>query len=407
MFLLSGKRRILHVNAAWERLTDIPLAEVRGSTCRRRGTTAADRLDQVLAALTPPPEALDGRPCQIRRRAPGAQLAWWEIDYFPWSDSAGPAAILAKIRVIQDTEPPHAALPEKLLQLQKRVNQAYRLESWPGEAPSTVRLVSQLRLAAQTRVPALIQGPPGSGKTWAARTIHQLGSTDRFFAVFDSRLSVDLLNDLLGNRGGRLGTLYLRRVDRLPRDLQALVVQRLDSEGTPRLLAGASVDLEEAVRAGQMLPELHCRLATLTVQVPALAERRQDWPLLFPRVLARASEAAEHQVSSISSAAQETLNRHFWPGNMRELYEVLLQACRRAKSDQIDAEDLPFYLRGTPAPPEKPIPLDETLAKIERRLIELALRLAQGNKTTAADFLTIWRPRLLRRMEQFGLGSDG
>jgi transcriptional regulator with PAS, ATPase and Fis domain len=182
MFLVSGRRRVLHVNAAWERLTGVPLIEIRGGICRQRAALDRDFRDQVLAALMPPAEAFAGRPCQVRRRAPGKKLAWWEIDFFPWSDAAGPLAILGKIRTIQEDAPPHAALPEKLVQLRSRTNQAFHLESWPGEAPATQRLVSQLRLAAETRVPALLQGPPGSGKTWAARTIHQLGSSaEKFF----------------------------------------------------------------------------------------------------------------------------------------------------------------------------------------------------------------------------------
>jgi DNA-binding NtrC family response regulator len=64
---------------------------------------------------------------------------------------------------------------------------------------------------------------------------------------------------------------------------------------------------------------------------------------------------------------------------------------------------LPFQLRTVQPPPEQPLPLDDTLAKVERRMIELALRLAQGNKTAAAELLAIWRPRLSRRLEQLGL----
>jgi DNA-binding NtrC family response regulator len=111
----------------------------------------------------------------------------------------------------------------------------------------------------------------------------------------------------------------------------------------------------------------------------------------------------DKQLQGVSPAALELLRRHAWPGNLTELYEALFSAGARATSPRIDVEDLPFYLQQTTPPAQPALPLDDLLAKIERRLIELALRVAQDNKTRAAELLSIWRPRLLRRMEQFGL----
>src|SRR5438309_279235 len=85
IFLLSGQRRLLYANPAWEQATGIALAEARGRVCRRRSAASAvEPIEQVLAALAPPPEAAQSRPCQARRRAPGKAPIWWEIDYFPW-----------------------------------------------------------------------------------------------------------------------------------------------------------------------------------------------------------------------------------------------------------------------------------------------------------------------------------
>lgn len=411
LFLVSGQRRLLYANPAWEALTGIAFVDARGRGCRRRSATAAvDPLEQVLTAIAPPADACRGRSCQVRRRAPGPRLAWWEIDYFPWSDANGLLGILGKIRLIEEAGPAHAVLPEKLVQLRARHAGAYRAECWQSDAPVMKRLAAQLRLAAAVQVPALVQGPPGSGKEWAARTIHQLGEQrERFFAAFDARLSAAALADLLSaGRHWQIGTLYLKDVERLPRDAQAMLIQRLETESAeplPRLLAGSSVNLDDEVRGGRLLAELHGKLTALTVQTPGLAERLIDLPRLLDDLLPRAGEAAGCPARGVGAAALACLRQYHWPGNLAELYQALVQACGRAQGEQIEVDHLPFYLRGAPAPPESPLPLDDILAKVERRLIELALRLAGDNKARAAEFLSIWRPRLLRRLEQLGLES--
>lgn len=409
MFLLSGQRRLLDANPAWERLTGLALAEARGQICKRRASTV-EPLQLALSALAPPQEAMQGRACQTRRRAPGRALAWWEIDFLPWSDANGPIFILARIRVIQESAPVHAALPERLIELRTRRLQSRSRPASNGDAPVMRRFMDQIRLAAHTRMPALILGPQGCGKAWAARAIHDLSpERDSFFANFDARLPTAALADLVAiARTAQIGTLYLSNAERLAAEAQTLLLQFLDfekPEAHPRLLAGSAVDLAEAANRSRFLPELHGRLSALTIRVPALRERLHDLPTLVNQLLPRAAAAAGHAIVKVSGQAMELLQRHTWPGNTGELYDVVVQACRRAKSDQIDVDDFPFHLRAMPGPPPPSLPLDDVLAKLERRLIELALSLTQGNKAGAAELLAIWRPRLLRRMEHFGMAA--
>src|SRR5207253_5896942 len=121
------------------------------------------------------------------------------------------------------------------------------------------------------------------------------------------------------------------------------------------------------------------------------------------RFLPRASRAAGREVRGVSSETTLLLRAYSWPGNLRELYEVLVGACLRAKGDTIEPGDLPFHLRHAPLPAEKPLSLDAVLEQVERRLIVQALRLAKNNKSRAAELLTIWRARLLRRMENLDI----
>jgi DNA-binding NtrC family response regulator len=131
--------------------------------------------------------------------------------------------------------------------------------------------------------------------------------------------------------------------------------------------------------------------------------------------LERASAAADRPVAALTADAWELLRTYGWPGNLRELYAVLLSACLRASGSQIDASDLPAYLRlavrldrtvKPPAAAERSLPLDQLLEQAERRLILLALQRAKGNKSRAAELLSIWRPRLLRRMEALGIADS-
>ena len=102
-----------------------------------------------------------------------------------------------------------------------------------------------------------------------------------------------------------------------------------------------------------------------------------------------------------------------WPGNLRELYSVMQGACWRVQGAHIDAVDLPANLRlavqlerTSASTSERPLALDHVLEQVERRLIVLALRRAKGNKSRAAEWLSVWRPRLLRRMEALGIEGE-
>jgi DNA-binding NtrC family response regulator len=193
----------------------------------------------------------------------------------------------------------------------------------------------------------------------------------------------------------------------LPRELQDRLLRWIASaEEGPRFLAGLRGDADAGVRAGRLLPELHSAVSALAITVPPLRERPADIPRLVEALLPRAGVAADHAVASPSTDALDVLRSYRWPENVSELYRVLVSACSRAKGERIEAGDLPFHVRSSPLPTERPIALDSLLQEVERRLITVALRLAQNNKGRAADLLSMWRPRLLRRMESLGMNEE-
>jgi DNA-binding NtrC family response regulator len=421
IFVLNRHRRIVFVNRAWEQLTGLPLAEARQITCRPR-RHVPDAWEELLGQLLrPPDEVLDGQPAHARKQVPRFDPArrLWNIDFLPFRGDDGLLFVIGRITTgaaLAAAGP--AALSEAALALRDAVLRRHGLGALASELPALRRVIEQVRLAARVRVPALIVGERGTGKQWLARTIHALGDDRRqpFVALDCARLPpAAIIGILFGEgelaRAPDAGTLYLREPSRLPREFQQRLAELLaanDEAHGPRLLAGLCRGPDEEVRAGRLLDELAARLGTLTIDLPPLRERREDLPRLVESLLERAGVAVGRKVTALTPAAWEVVRAYPWPGNVAELYAVLVGACGRAAGERIDAPDLPLYLRLGPKPAdteERPLPLKELLEAAERRLIELALRRAGGNKSRAAALLAVWRPLLLRRMSALGIAD--
>jgi transcriptional regulator of acetoin/glycerol metabolism len=428
LFLMNRQRRLVFVNRAWEELTGRPAGEMRGLVCKRHAQAEPASPEDLVSALAPPPEVLAGQPGRARRLIPcsGGKSRWCDLDFLPLRDDEGVLAILGKISPApQDPSPPPMPQVEELVALRAARAERYRFDylasgQAAGSAPLR-QVVDQARLASQTRVPILITGEPGTGKQWLARTIHyQSAAREVAFVSLDcAHLPPGVLAGLLFGAGGLVwradvGTLYFQEPDRLPRDLQdRLIALAADSPvRSPRLLAG--VELREG-RQPPLRDDLLCALGTLRLELPPLRNRpAADLPWLVERLLERATGADLQPPGSqptLTPEAWELVYTYRWPGNLRELYSVLAGACAHAAAgpapQRIDVADLPAYLRlatvSGEKKPSKPLPLHSLLEQAERRLITLALRRTQGNKTRAADLLSIWRPLLLRRMKKLGI----
>jgi transcriptional regulator with PAS, ATPase and Fis domain len=422
LFLLNRQRRILFVNPAWEVLTGIAAENARGLVCRRRGLAAAGEQRGITQALSPPPEAIGGKPIRVRRTLvlgkPGPISC--EIDFLPLLQGNSLLAVLGKLRRLPDESGGGPALPERLLTLRHEVARHYSAENWESKCPAWRLVVNQIRLAAHSGGPGTIRGEPGAGKRWVARAIHCQDPTRRgpFVSLDCARLPAQALTALIEDdskilRSARFGTLYLREPQRLPRDVQQHLCDWIDDsdEPTPRILAGCSTELEEVLSSGLLIEELYCALAATTIVVPPLRERLPDLTALAEALFERLPPT-DLERRSLTPAAWDLLHRHRWPGNLTELLAVLRSAAGRAANSTIDVQHLPNYLRRAAAqePPAiaraKVLPLDSLLQEVERRMIVLALRQAQGNKSQAAELLSIWRPRLLRRMQFLGIADQ-
>jgi DNA-binding NtrC family response regulator len=372
----------------------------------------------VPALCCPPPEAMKGIVARAQRLVPGAQdQKRWIIDFFPLGAESG-FFVLGRISVKAEAAPAtHPPIPDNLLALRESRISRYSFDRFSSQLPAVTRAVNQARLASATSVPVLIQGEPGTGKEWLGRTIHyQSEWRDRPFMALDCRrVSPPACAEVIFAERSKAEspgkTLYLREPSFLPRDLQTTLCHEMEeSEGTWRILAGSALDLDRETREGRLLETFHCVLGCLVIRLPPLRERTSDLPALVEQMLERCRGVVEQPVTELSEEAWKLLRTYPWPGNLRELYAVVRIASVRAGGSRIGVEHLPSSvksgLRLDQSPPqaaERAISLDQILEQAERRLIILALKRAKGNKSQAAEWLSIWRPRLLRRMEALGV----
>ncbi len=440
LFVLDRRGRLLFVNHAWETLTGIAKEEAHSLVCRRsRPVSANDSAEEILAhALTPPPEVRRGSGGRVRRLLPRqdrldtGQAGWWEVEFLPLLQEGeqGGYLIVGRIRPVHAVERIRDnPLSEKLVNLRQSRVERFGLDAWTSSLPVMRRLVEQVRLASQVTTPVLLIGEAGTGKQTLARTIHYLSARrEGACAVLDCQhLPPSAISKLLFGPEG-LAAVYLREPAYLPRDVQLLLCERIATTGgtpvppsngprmegalTPRILAGCTQPLAQAVRAGRMLDELACALSTLVLEVPPLRDRLADLPTLVERLLPRACAGRDVPIGSLSADAWALLRGYYWPGNIRELYLVLRTACAHARGEQLRAADLPAELRRAiqreqtpPRPIDKTLPLQHLLEEAERRLIQLALQRAGGRKARAARLLGIPRPRLYRRMVSLGIAD--
>lgn len=434
IFLLGPAGRVLYVNPAWEELTGVPAAEV----AQRDADPAPGGPAELLDAFRPPPEAVAGAPASttVLIRRPDGQRTWRRLEFWPHRDREGRPLFLLGVARPADQAPiapdsPSLRLRAELWRVREQLADRLGLDSLIGRGPSHRRVLDQVEAASGSPAPTLILGPPGSGKRQVARAIRKRsGRPDSSLVVMDcSALPAELLDrELFGPLYGRPGgedsprlalpegsTVLLGEILDLPRDVQARLVGAIASASDRgiRLLSTTSGDPEAAVRDDRLREDLYYSLTTMVIRLSPLRERLEELPLLAQHFLERSNQRDVPQRVGFRPEAVEILLRYDWPGNLRELARVVDASHDRSSDDLIGPDDLPASIRGhlgsaylPPSFPEEQLPLDATLERLERRLIERALKSARGNKSLAAKNLNISRTRLHRRIHELGLGAD-
>lgn len=418
IFVLDRRRRLIFANRAWEVLTGASFSDARGMTCTPRQSRSD--LGPLSRTLAPPPEVAAGRAAIVCRPLPHARTGppWWMIDFLPLADDDKSVAVIGRITASKVGRAGGAKpLSGAQMAVRNQAAERWRLGEWDGPFPSLSAALNQARLAASVHTPVLIVGERGVGKHWLARAIHHAGdAAERPFVALDAAaLSAAAVTGVLFGplgiyRTDGAGTIYIREPARLTLEVQDELAQRVGDTG-PRLIAGAeSLDaLDQSRRDGSLLPALSDVLTVLTIRIPPVRERSAEMAAIVTSLFARETGAPE-----LNEGAVACLKAYSWPGNLVEVQVALNLARRDANGSPIEPAHLPLAIRQSLVaaelrpPPEETMPaLDSTLEDVERQMIRAALKKAGGNQTRAAELLSIWRPRLIRRMKALGINDPG
>jgi two-component system response regulator PilR (NtrC family) len=350
----------------------------------------------------------------------------------------------------------YLAKPVSLNQLRTLVRSALKLSSPParksgaGDAPEQPGMPvliggsaimdatrSMIERLARSQAPVHVTGESGSGKELAARLVHLKGSRrdGPFVAVNCGALPETLMeSEFFGYRKGAFtgaladrngffqaadgGTLFLDEVADLPlqmqvkllRAIQEKKVRKVGATGEEpvdvRIISATHRSLADEVKGGTFRQDLYYRLNVIELKMPALREMRDDIPLLAEAILAR--QCAGREPPKLAASAQAELLRYDFPGNVRELENILERALALSTGEQIAASDL--KLAAQPLSEDVAdmtgLPLQERLDAIERKAILDALEQTRFNRTAAAKVLGITFRALRYRMERLGINDE-
>jgi len=297
-------------------------------------------------------------------------------------------------------------------------------------------LVNMAGRIASSRATILIQGESGTGKELLARLVHQLSPrSDRPMiavncgAIPETLLEAELFGHekgaFTGAAGRRIGrfeeadgsTLFLDEVGELTpsvqvkllRFLQEREFQRLGGNQTiradVRVISATNRDLELKVREGAFREDLYYRLNVVVMSIPPLRERKADIPLLVDYFLKRYARDNGKAIDGLSREAKDLILKYDYPGNVRELENIIERAVVIARGRIITVDDLPFRDRSKPAEAKGPEgqAMKNAMEALERRLVEEAMQETQGNQSRAADLLGISERMLRYKLKKYSL----
>jgi two-component system response regulator PilR (NtrC family) len=308
-----------------------------------------------------------------------------------------------------------------------------------GDSPPMLALRKQIGRLARSQAPVYISGESGSGKELVARLIHEQGArADRpFIPVNCGAIPAELMeSEFFGHRKGSFtgatedkpglfqaahgGTLFLDEVADLPLTMQVKLLRAIQEKAVRavggqtenvvdvRILSATHKDLAAEVTAQRFRQDLYYRLNVIELRVPCLRERREDIPLLAHSVLARLAQGSGLPPAQLSPAALETLKSYRFPGNVRELENMLERAYTLCEDDRIEAGDLRLSETATSKEAGEPSlaqidNLEDYLESVERKLILQALEETRWNRTAAAQRLNMSFRSMRYRLKKLGL----
>lgn len=416
---LDPQGKVTHINNSASDILNVPRRLAMG----RRLSSLLDLPSEVRAALaerTPMPEK------EVIFRADGKALPCLvNVDVLKPGDDLGSVLMLERI-----------ARARRLVHQMVGAKAHFTFDDIRGESVRMRRVLYYARTLAECESPLLLLGESGTGKECFAQAIHNASryADGPFITVDCAAIPRELMaGELFGyeqtpsvadeeGRPGKIelaegGTIFFDHVDSMPLNIQASILRVIDNKRISRLggnriipvdvriiAACNNLELEEEVEAGRFRADFYYRLHALTLTIPPLRERGNDILLLIAHLTEKFARRLEKEVK-ISSDAMGILQSYHWPGNIRELEDVLEWAIHMADGSKITLEHLPQELRrATIGGDGDQVVL--TLQEAERQAIIRAGRALRGNKTKMAEALGIGRTTLWRKMKAYNLSAD-
>jgi two-component system response regulator HydG len=361
---------------------------------------------------------------------------------------------LAHLRSAVEKASAGVRLKRQNLELNRRLDEKFGFEGVIGSSSQMLALIERLKRIAPTDATVLIQGETGTGKELVAQAIHQNSprKSKPFVALNCAALSENILEselfghvrgaftDASSDRVGKFeyangGTLFLDEVGDMPMPTQIKLLRVLESgeitrvgSNTPtrvnvRILSATNRNLEDAIAAGSFRSDLYHRLKVVTIAIPTLKERAADIPLLIEHFIRQFSKRHGKTIKGMSLAARMKLGSYEWPGNVRQLRNVIESMVVVDCDELLDVDDLPLEFEpqtaaetagasesaGLSTPPMVGAKaglaalVGRPLEEVERLLITETLKLTGGNREQAAELLGIGERTLYRKIKEYQL----
>jgi two-component system response regulator PilR (NtrC family) len=329
------------------------------------------------------------------------------------------------------------------LELRRSMEGRYRFGDIIGKSHEMVEIFDLISRVAPSKAGVLIMGESGTGKELIAKAVHHNSPrADKPFVTINcTAIPENLLeSEMFGHQKGSFtgavatkaglveaahtGSLFLDEVGEIPQSIQVKLLRFLQERefrrvgGTDekkidvRVIAATNKKLEEEMEAGNFREDLYYRLNVIRIRLPPLREREEDIPLLIEHFLKKFSKDQGKNIEKVSSLAMRVLCNYAYPGNVRELENIIERCVTLEQSDQLTAETLPHKLfesadsvciGGELHIPPEGIDINRTMENMEKKLIGRALDIKGGNRSRAAKLLGISFRSLRYRMLKLGM----
>ncbi len=425
VFMLDHRWRVRFFNHGCVEITGCQPEDVIGKNCEYHSDSLEKLSDRVLNSLAPPAEVFQGRELFTKisfidsRGNPHSP----HVLYLPLFNQIGDlSAVLGILMELDDLAPPlRPTLPQQLhTELASLMQQNYQLHDQATlitRSPAMRSVSNQIQVARSCSAAVHLHGEPGTGKQYIARMIHQ--SSDNAESPFvliecDKLPRTDqrrMLKEALTHAGelNAPGAIFLKNIEKLALDLQVWLAEVIERDEWPaqyRLFSSTTKSLRDLVEKDLFDRSFCYAIDTISIPLPALRERAEDFELLCQFFVEQANKNSEKQFNGLAHETLDEFQQYDWPGNVQELKLVIREACQLCPDPLISLEYLPFrFQTGKNAqralPARKPVfkPLCSVLEKVEKNEIVRALQVSKGNKAKAADLLGLTRAKLYRRIE--------